>query len=70
MNSETDINYETQTKGGVVVSTKKKRGQSKGPDPETAKLIEGHKVDVLEAKKMFNEILEATKSRPSTYSQP
>lgn len=70
MNSETDIHGETQIKGGGAVSTKKKQGQSKGLDTETAKLIEGLKADVLEVKKMFNETLEATKPRPSTDTRP
>ncbi|KAJ8369402.1 hypothetical protein SKAU_G00094300 [Synaphobranchus kaupii] len=64
--SETDMDDETQTKGCGVVFAKKKTGQSKGLDPETAKLIEGLKADVLEVKKKFNETLEATKSRPTT----
>ena len=65
LNAETDTNDETQMKEAGVVSTKKKQGQSKGPDPETVKLIEGLKADVLEVKKMFTETLEATRSRPS-----
>ena len=62
LNSEMDINDEIQMKEAGAVP-KKKQGQSKGPDPETAKLIEGLKADVLEVKKMFTETLEATRSR-------
>lgn len=70
LNNETDSNDETQSKGDVVVSTKKKQGQSKEPDPETTKLIEGLKAEFLEVKKMFQETLEATKPRPSTDNRP
>ena len=50
LNSGTDTNDETQLTGGVGATTKKKQGQSKGPDPETAKLIEGHKADITSCK--------------------
>lgn len=69
-NSETDTNDETQAKVGGVASTKKKRGQSKGPDPVTVKLIADLRADVLEVKKMFTETLAATKSRPRTDTRP
>lgn len=58
--SETDTNEKT----------KKKQGQNKGPDPETAQLIAGLRADVLDVKKMFNETWETTKSRPSTATSP
>lgn len=69
LNSEPDRKDETQTKGGEGGATKKKQGQNKGLDSETAKLIEGLKADVLEVKKMFNETLEATKVRSSMDSR-
>lgn len=69
LNSEPDRKDEIRTKGGEVVATKKKQGQSMGMDSETAKLIEGLKADVLEVKKMFNETLEATKFRSSMDSR-
>ncbi len=68
--SEIDTNDETQTKVGGAASTKKKQGQNKGPDPETVKLIADLRADVLEVKKMFNDTLETTKSRPSTDTRP
>lgn len=70
LNSGTDTNNEIQRTGGVGATAKEKQGQSKGPDPETAMLIEGLRADVLEVKKMCNETLEATKSRSSRVTQP
>lgn len=63
--SDNDTQDERQSKGSDKGS-KKKQVQSRGPDPETVKLIEGLKAEVQEIKKLYTESGAVTPKRTFT----